>query len=344
MGVTVATWMYTVPDGDGAVHFQVGKRSDNQAARNFYWRCLFCLFASAKAHMPDCRCVLFYNDPPPRQIDGKDTAELIERLQVELVPFQTVTRPPMDYHPAWNTQFIVLDALDQLAQMSDPEDAVLLLDGDCVFVRPLEERELSKLRAQRALLYTLDHGPDEEVNGLSTVQLTQLAKTYEPPAETSPVLYSGGEFVCLSGGALGEVAGLARAAYEQSLARHRLGREKFREEAHLLSYVYSVLGFENYSGNELIKRLWTDRATYCNVDGSEQQLAIWHLPAEKKRGFVRAFKALGNSAAERALFLDSERLATLFRVNPGRRSSAKMGLRRWVRVAAKPIRRWLRSA
>ena len=341
MSVVVSTWMYTVPDGDGAVHFQIGKRSDTQEARNHYWRCLFCLFASARAHMPDCRCVLLYNTPPPDFIDDKNVHDMIRRLRIELVQLETTTRPPKDYHPAWNTQFIVLDALDQLRSLAEPEDAVLLLDGDCIFVRPLSEEELSRIASKRALLYTLPYDINKDINGLTAPALTALSKEYDPPATADLIRYSGGEFVCLSGAALAEVAPMARSAYEQSLSRHEAGQEKFREEAHLLSYVYSLLGFDTHSGNDIIKRIWTDGGGFRNVDGSEDNLAIWHLPAEKKRGFRQMFAALGSSENELSLFYDRHRLDRLFRIRPGLRASLRMGLVKRARPGWEKVRQYL---
>jgi len=85
------------------------------------------------------------------------------------------------------------------------------------------------------------------------------------------------------------IAPLARQAYEVTLSHHRRGMKKFNEEAHLLSYVYPFAGYPTDRAKPYVKRIWTNRDNFSNVDGTESQLVLWHLPAEKKRGFIEAF-------------------------------------------------------
>jgi len=329
MDLIVATWMYSLPSGDTTFHPQIGRRSDTEKARNFYWRCVFCLFASVKAMMPATRNILLLNEPPPAEIDGQDTTALCERFAIEQVELTTITRPPPDYHKAWNTQFIVLDALDSLCALAKPDTAVLLLDSDCIVTKPLPPDTLNALSQQGALTYRINYEPDEVINGLTNRQFGELCRTYDPPF-TGEVTYCGGEIIFLSSAVLPEFARRARRAYEQSLARHRKNLPKFCEEAYLLTYVYHSMGIPLGTANHLIRRIWTDRSTFCNVAGDEDKLSIWHLPAEKKKGFLQAFQQLKHEDWA-AFFHDTATLEQLFHLKPTFITLQKMRIRGVIR-------------
>lgn len=288
----ISTWMYSTPPGDKVLHNQVGRDSDLQETQNYYWRCLFCLFESSHRLNDDVRHILFVNKPPPESIDGIPTARLIQDFRIEIVTLENFTRPPKDSFAAWNTQFIVLDVIDWLAAHAADDDAVLILDGDCVFNKPIGPEFLADLNREGALLYSLDYPPDHSINGLSRRELAVVSRDYDPAIRFDEFVYNGGEFICAMGRELAGIGKLARQAFQASLDRAARGLPKFCEEAHLLSHVYHQLGYRSHTGNGYIKRIWTNRGVHSNVDGGESGLAIWHLPAEKKRGFVDQFKSL----------------------------------------------------
>ncbi len=284
--------MYSSPKGEQFVHTQVGKRSSDVNYQAYYWRCVFLLFESSARLNSGATHILFVNQYPPPFIDGVDIRILIRQYRVDVVFFDTLTLSPSEYYGAWNTQFIVLDVLDWVANHCPPDEAVFILDSDIVFVRPIDQKVLSDLREKRALLYSLDLGEHYINNGLTPAELLEVSRDLDPNFPASSFVYSGGEFICLLGSEARTVASMARDIYERCLARHQKGQKKFNEEAHLLSYVYQSLGYENYSANNLVKRIWTDRSVEANVTGDEGSLVMWHLPAEKKNGFVKLFRTL----------------------------------------------------
>lgn len=333
----LATWMYSPPDGDRSVHHQVGAAIGSQKVRNYYWRSAVCFFASAALHAPDARRLFFINQDPPQTIDGINVHALLARLGVEVMRLDTITRPPHDFHAAWNTQFIVIDALEKLAGLAAPDQPVFLLDSDCVLVRPIGRQILERIAEDGVLRYTLECGDDEPNNGLSNRDLGRLAAAYDPPLQREVIRYAGGEIFCGMGGKLGELVRLARAAFAESLRRHAAGQPKFNEEAHLLSYVYEVLGARDGSANDLIRRIWTDCGVYCNVDGKERELTIWHLPAEKKAGFIKMFRRLGEGGDFPADLAECERLFNL-------RPSLAARLRMLAFMLVRPVRNLVRRA
>lgn len=301
----VATWMYTTPHGDKVLHSQVGRDSDTQAVQNYYWRCVICLFESSRRLNRDARHLLFVNKRPPPTIDGVDIARCIDKLGIEIVELGHWSRPPRGYYREWNTQFITLDVLDWLASRVDEDDVVLVLDSDCVFHRPIDQEFLSAVRSHGALLMSLEYPPGTPINGLTREELEDLSREYDPSLDPSkPYVYSGGEFICATGKEIRRIAPLARSTYDASLERHARGQRKFCEEAHLLSFVYQSLGYTTHTGNRFIKRIWTDRSLFPNMDGSEDSLTIWHLPSEKKRGFLRVFRRIREVDGEMRVDVD----------------------------------------
>ncbi|MFD2255859.1 hypothetical protein ACFSSA_04145 [Luteolibacter algae] len=309
--ITIATWMYSPPKGDKSRHHQVGTDIGAQKVRNYYWRSVVVLFASAATHHPESRRVLLVNELPPEKIDGFFVSPILERLKVEIRVLKDITRPPGDYHNAWNTQFVVLDALQELSDISSGATPVLLLDSDCVFIRPLSAELIERIAEDKILRYDLGSNDDSPENGLSNRDLGRLAAEYDPPLDREVIRYAGGEIFCGRADILPEVVKLGRRTYEISIERHRAGLPKFNEEAHLLSYVYEVLGSPDASANDMIKRIWTDRGWYSNLDGSEMDLTIWHLPAEKKLGIIKAFHLI---ASGKSYPDNPQRAARLFHI------------------------------
>jgi hypothetical protein len=310
----IVTWMYCSPPGENILHTQVGKLSGTRRVQEYYWRCAFLLFESSTRKNQDSRHLLFINQDPPATIDGVETAALIRDFNIELVRFPSITKSPADYFGSWNTQFIVIDVLEWLDGNVRPGDAVLILDSDVIFNRGIDHAFTECLRESRALLYSIDYPPGRSINGLTLAELGMIASEINPALADAPFVYSGGEFVCCLGSEVSRIARLARQTYEACLGMHRLGKKKFNEEAHLLSCVYATLGYRTHTANRFIKRIWTDRSTYCNVEGTEGNLLLWHLPSEKKLGFVRMFRALRRQSGKFAV--PAERHAVAYRLKP----------------------------
>ncbi len=323
MSIVISSWIYIAPKGHTSLHHQVGKDIGTQHVQNYYWRSLVCLMGSAAAVCPEARRIAFLNVDVTSlpSVDGADLRLLFADLGVELVVLESVTLPPQGYFGAWGTQFVVLDCMEKLVTLCKSEDQILLLDSDCVINLPLEGALQKAICEHRILRFTLSDGRDEPINGLSCQQLAELAREYDPPLNKASISYAGGEIIGATHHALTEAAQLARSAYRQSLERFSKGLPKFNEEAHLLSYVYEVMDIKDRTANGFIKRIWTDRGLCCNVDGRENLIAIWHLPAEKKRGFVDAYKELiGN----RSLFKNRDRMEVIFNLKPSPLALLKM--------------------
>ncbi|HIK58126.1 MAG: hypothetical protein ABGZ19_10045 [Verrucomicrobiales bacterium] len=301
----IVTWMYSSPKSESILHSQMGKRSGTQKNQNYYWRCVFLLFESSSRLNPASRHVLFINKKPPNKIDGIDINRLIQQYNIELVEFPKITKSPPDYYGAWNTQFIVLDVLDWLTENVKASDNIFVLDSDIIFNKPINDDLLIDLRTHKALLYSIDYAINHNINGLTRLELLELSKEMDSGFSEREFVYSGGEYICCLGSEISKIACLGREVFLVCLERHQAGRAKFNEEAHLLSYVYHSLGYPTHKANKFIKRIWTNRAIFSNIDGSEHDLIFWHLPAEKRTGFVKVFRSFREKEGEYNLTINN---------------------------------------
>lgn len=308
------TWMYSSVAGEKVVHHQSGGNSDQQKTQNLYWRCVFCLFESSYRNNKDVFShILYVNKFPPESIDGVSTNDLVKKYNIDIRTFPVRSMPPKGYYKAWSTQFLLLDIFDEIVQFIKPEDRLLILDSDCIFSKPVTSDFFRDVDSYGGLLYTIDYPHDKPGNGLSTKMLRALA-TEMTGKNSDDLFYEGGEFICLRGDMLDGFSKTARSAFNWSLQRFAQGLPKYNTEEHTFCVVYWLLGLTPSTGNKYIKRLWTDMSSGVNIEPNDEHRFIWHLPAEKKNGFIKYFRILGKNNYSFEGF--EKDLISIFRVKP----------------------------
>jgi hypothetical protein len=60
-------------------------------------------------------------------------------------------------------------------------------------------------------------------------------------------------------------------------------------EEHVMSVALALNGGQVHDASRMVKRIWT-AAVFSTVDGSESAIPVWHLPSEKKKGFVKLYQ------------------------------------------------------
>ena len=113
----------------------------------------------------------------------------------------------------------------------------------------------------------------------------QLSSSPAPP-------YIGGELVAATGSVLRAIAEEAHQVWDVMLQRHAAGKATFKEEAHLLSFLYHRLGIETGTANPFIDRIYTSLKDGRTVRPEHVHLMLWHLPNEKRYGLRRLFPAV----------------------------------------------------
>ena len=267
-----------------------GVRSEGMARATVYWRCMATLFASYARWNPNSNTsfAIYSNVRPP-----DDVAPLINSLDITIHAPEFRARPPVGYHDTYGGSFYSVDALAHLsADVLGPEDAVVILDPDCLCIGSAD-RAFDKLEGDGTLNYAGVYEAHERVHGMDEAERAELYSTLaQRPIPGSPVF--GGELLGFSSRRAREYVPLLSTAWQHSLDRHSKGRTRFPTEEFLFSYVFLSQKAPSGNGNDLIRRVWTSPILY-NATPDDFQLVFWHLPAEKTRGFKRLWRSVARS-------------------------------------------------
>lgn len=278
----IATW-FVADDAGNATYFpQIETRSDSFEAQAIYWRCVIGFFASSLAVNPDCRHVFFTNAKIP-VLDGLDLEELLIRWRVEVVHLDITRRLPRGSVSRWGNQFYVFDVIEYWAS-NESDCPLVLLDSDCVWIR--SARQLTGALAEAgALTYVLELSDGAQMNGLSPNEMARFVAS-NSGVNRDAVPYCAGEFIAATGAMVGKMADLEKQLWPAVMQQ---SADSPREEAHLLSIIYAMLGVAPGAGNQFIRRMWTT-FRYNDVSAADMDLTVWHLPAEKRTGFADLYR------------------------------------------------------
>lgn len=285
----------TIPDNSllfATAFYHAAGRSPNawtfseRSKLNMYYQCMVVCYASLRRLYPEAQLSLFTNRELPQPYTGQ-----LRSLAVNTV--LCASRYVDD--PAFKNGFpgclYTLDVIEHLAlhQHSD-FSSLILLDSDCI-VRYRLDGMLDKLESEEESIYAYEPGyPVNMVaNGQSRASLTLALSYLSGQMIAPPMPLYGGEFYGLSAKALPKLAMRIEVFWEWMKAE---GTKTFGDnltEEHVMSVVLAQSGGNVHSASRLIKRIWT-ASVFSTVDGSESKIPIWHLPSEKKKGFVKLYQ------------------------------------------------------
>lgn len=273
------------PD-EGTLFPSAGGNSGSPQVQAIYWRCLTALFASARITNPDQRLALFTNADPP-QVDGIDIAAVLARYQVEIHQVGLTTRLAAGRGAAWGNVLYFFDILAALEREPD-ELRFALVDSDVLVTAALDPL-FALLDGADYAGYVVDTGPDEAINGLTRRRMAGVVEGLTGRG-AEPVPHYGGELF---------VATLAtwrrdRAVFADLLDSAQRGggpAAALRTEEHIWSVAFALLGVPVADAQRAIKRIWTS-PRFSNVLPGDEQLPLWHLPAEKRYGLHDLFRHL----------------------------------------------------
>ena len=289
---TIATWLYAEAPGEESVYPQVIGHGAPSSTRfqAVYWRCVAVFFASLDRHDADAARVLYTNAEAVPTVDGHDLGAFLDRLGVEVVRSAYTFQPPEGYFGAWRNQFYVFDAVRHLAGRLADDAVGMVLDSDCVWARP-PARMAAMTRRHRALTYDLGIPEDGDQNGLSLRDMARLYADLDGAPPPAPPPYVGGELIAATGDTLRLLDGRIDGLWAEMLRRHAAGLPKFNEEAQALSYLYHALGVAYGTANPYLRRIWTTLLKGDDARGPDLDLAVWHVPGEKRYGLRRLFNS-----------------------------------------------------
>lgn len=276
-GVHLAVSYYV----DDSYYSNVGKGSSRHSQR-VYWRNIAVMFATARRMFPSgAQLTAFTNAVPPSEV-GRVLVDLdVRRMDIGF------SQPyPPDFYPRFRGAFHLLDVLAWYAAQNGGDAPMLVVDPDCLWVRP-PHRVLETLLSDGYLACSVDYDVERRANGVSRADMGRIFPEVATGPGRSVPFYIGGEFVGATAPFAVTLAEALEAATQANVARWRRGEATLNTEEHILSYAFWSLGLRpNHAG--LMRRIFTG-AMYRNVEQDDHALTLWHLPSEKKRGLYRLF-------------------------------------------------------
>lgn len=316
------------PD-QGTIFPSAGGNSANPKVQAIYWRCIVALFASARLTNPVQRLALFCNIRPP-VVDGVDINSVLEGYGVELRLTPLTTRLPQGRTAAWGNVLYFFDILTALE--SEPDDLrFALVDSDVLVTASLEPL-WALLDAEEFAGYIVATEVDEPVNGLTRREMADVASGLTG-RNFAPLPHFGGELFAISIGAWNRNRGIFDTMLEQATSGTGPAAGVLTEE-HIFSIAFAVLDQPAADAQGIIKRIWTSPRFSTAAPGDEN-LPIWHLPAEKRYGLADLYHWLARRGFPADVPSDEFR-QTAMRLCAVPRKSADKWLRDGLRqVAAK---------
>lgn len=283
----IATWFYRESPEEASFYPQGGGWGDSALVHSVYMQLLVPFLTTFHHYNPEAK-LLFFTNLGAHELPAFIT-RLLLRTDAEIVSLPYTHRPPKGWYKAWMNQFYLYDILEAMEKRMGDYDVVLVCDADCLCRKPLDDLFYA-VRKYGSALYDVGYPRTYPINGTSMEQMEGVySLCYSEPPST-PLRYYGGEFIALGQNA---VAGINREyskLWEFNLGLPA-GGPRIHEEAQMLSLLAERLHIRNNIGNKYVKRMWTG-LRYNNVKRGDENLAVWHLPAEKRSGLYRLYLLL----------------------------------------------------
>ena len=282
----ITTWFYRESKEEASFYPQLGKKGHSALVHSVYMQIQVPFFHTFRHCHPTARLVFFTN-LAAAELPGY-LQELFTELDVEVVWLPYACRPPKDWYAAWQNQFYLFDILRYMGRRMGPDDTLLVCDADCLCRRNLDPL-FDAARRDGSALYEFITDPAARINGLRLPEMEQWYTGAFGTPPSRPLSYYGGEFIVLRADKVRAIAPLYEEVWRHNLDCRRHGRPTLNEEAHVMSVLAERLALRNATANAYVKRMWTS-PQFNNVVPGDEQLAVWHLPYEKKRGLYRLYR------------------------------------------------------
>ncbi len=287
----IVTWFYGEHKGNESSYPSVGSNTTELSFQVVYWKCVYDFFVTAFLTQKNTEYWLFTNVkafPGPDLMDGVDLTAFFTEHGVHVVDQELSAETPKDWYGEWRNQFYVYDILRYMYQ--NVSGNIIVLDSDILFRKDLTPL-FEDIEAYGAVTYPVNAPDDEIKNGTSNNQMTELYEKYYGVKPENTVRYRGGEFIAVTRDTAEAVVHEFEYLWPLNYAQYEAGDIKLTEEAHFFSVICAHLGITNTLGEKYIRRIWT-AVKFDTVRPGDEDLAVWHLPAEKKYGFEKLYQWL----------------------------------------------------
>lgn len=285
----IATWIYLESEEEKSKYPNNKGDASSKKFQEVYWKCVVLFYETSIRYNANAKHMLFTNTRDLPVISGFDVQNFLIENDIELVCLKNKYPLPTNYFDRFRNQFFEFSIIEYIANVMNDEDGFLLLDSDCVFSKSATPLFSLLAKEENAITYVVDLIRAYQVHGVTGDDMKAICNDWGLDLKENPY-YCGGEVLLAKGSFLKSVSAHFPKLFQDMLDRNKKGLPKFNEEAHTLTYYYykhkaNMNGLKPY-----VKRLWTNRNYFRNVDEQSKDLMIWHLPNEKNTGFARLFE------------------------------------------------------
>lgn len=292
----LATSFVTDLGHEGTIFPAAGGNSADPKVQAVYWRCIAVFYYSARINNPQLSLVFFTNYEPP-VLDGVPFRSILEKLGVEIVLVPMTHRFTDKRSQSWGNVLYFLDIMDRV-ERDNFCDAIMLVDSDVVVVGNLDAM-YATLSGREFVGYAVHRPVDENINGLSRLEMTQIAAEVFDVHPSGPVTDFGGELFACTLAAWRRNRHIFDRIYDLALNGDGL-LKRISTEEHFYSLAYAVLGDKVGVDTTFLKRLWT-AYKFSTVRPGDENYAIWHLPAEKRYGIADLYAVVRDGGFDLAM-------------------------------------------
>lgn len=273
--------------------------STNDKLIELYMKNIFVSLKSAKVQNPEDDVMLITNCEIPPEYG---TLFQKNNISVQIIPFDSFVMPR---EFVWSLAFFKLCALTYIINHLDYEK-YLLIDADTITVQSY--KELWEEAEYGVLLFPVGHSfhhRDREY----------IRQDYQIlfPQENKNIVHYGGEFLCGKRGNLIDLQEKCQKVYEiMKLNGYPIAKNAGDET--ILSIAAAEMS-NIIAAVPYIYRYWTNAFYLVSTNTLNNPVAIWHVPDEKKQGFVYLFQFY----QKKGCFPKEEKLMEIFGIHKAKR-------------------------
>lgn len=211
-------------------------------------------------------------------------SSILAKLNVEIKYISFDFEPPEILGNRFKGCFYILDGIKEMSE------STLFIDPDVICMNPIDLNYLEGKASERSIgILNLKFSASKEVNGVSHAQAIEIYNSLTG-LNSKIGFHAGGEAFFLPIEMKNEFLMLLFDYWNKSLSVEKRSKILPTEE-----HIFSVLihNFHTFELNNTILRIWTSKS-YRATEGGEFTifLPLWHLPAEKTRGFLKIYEKL----------------------------------------------------
>ena len=260
--------------------------SNRENPASIYFRCILVCFATFRHFEPEATLVLYTNKPVANEF-ANQFQNL--RIDIRIIPF--TFNPPNIIGDKFRGCFYLFDAI------KNSTATTLFIDPDIVAINGISQVE--SVCGNRYGIFKLDFNENTFVNGITLGTATRIFNRYH--GNTSQFAtekksgHLGGEILYIPYSRLNEINEKISNFWAWNLNEALSERDYLTTEEHILTQI--INDNESEKLNSFISRIWTTKkfTKHQGNDGEINNLLLWHLPAEKSRGFIKLYSQLNKS-------------------------------------------------